>query len=70
MLADNSNTLINLTYSSELESQAGSSGIPEILSTHPLTAERIQAAKAAAREQTSIKDQSDLQNKWLRLGIN
>lgn len=98
VLADNSNMLVNLTYSRELETEADkkamrviqSNGISlkgfvdlfqllkdnassisqyEILSSHPLTEERITYAKAMAREQTGIRDQSQLQRKWIDIGI-
>ncbi|MEO6284757.1 MAG: M48 family metallopeptidase [Dyadobacter sp.] len=98
VLADNSNMLVNLTYSRELEADADkkamtviqSNGISlkgfvdlfqllknnadaagqyEILSSHPLTDERITYAKAMAREQTGIRDQSELQRKWVSIGI-
>ncbi|MCE6988257.1 M48 family metallopeptidase [Dyadobacter sp. CY323] len=98
VLAENSNMLINLTYSRELETEAdrkametlesngislkgfvdlfklleshgGDSGSVEMLSSHPLTGERIANAKARAREQTNIGDQSALQQKWLKLGV-
>jgi predicted Zn-dependent protease len=98
VLADNSNMLVNLTYSRELETDAdkkamaviqsngislkgfvdlfqllknntGSAGQYEILSSHPLTEERITYAKAMAREQTGIRDQSELQRKWINIGI-
>jgi predicted Zn-dependent protease len=98
VLADNSNMLVNLTYSRDLETEADhkamatleSSGIslkgfvdlfqllesqaeasvsPKILSSHPLTADRIQYAKAAAREQSNILDQSALQHEWKKLRL-
>jgi predicted Zn-dependent protease len=99
VMADNSNMLVNLTYSRELENEAdkkamtmiqsngiglkgfvdlfqllresaGDGGQYEILSSHPLTEERIIDAKAMVREQTGIRDQSELQRKWLNIGIN
>ncbi|KQS33191.1 M48 family metallopeptidase [Dyadobacter sp. Leaf189] len=96
VLAENSNMLVNLTYSRELEMDAdrkamgvfqaqgislkgfvdlfkildtgaeGSTSI-ELLSTHPLTADRMQYASELAREQTSFRDQSELQKRWLEL---
>ncbi|WAC11797.1 M48 family metallopeptidase [Dyadobacter pollutisoli] len=99
VMADNSNMLVNLTYSRELETEAdrkamkviqsngislkgfvdlfqllknsaGNAGQYEILSSHPLTEERITYAKAMSREQTGIRDQSQLQRKWIDIGIN
>ncbi|WP_439557120.1 M48 family metallopeptidase [Dyadobacter sp.] len=96
VVAENSNMLVNLTYSRELESEADrkamevfqAQGISlkgfvdlfkildtaaegtasnELLSTHPLTADRMQYASELAREQTAFRDQSELQKRWLQL---
>ncbi|WP_138481168.1 M48 family metallopeptidase [Dyadobacter bucti] len=98
IIADNSNMLMNLTYSRELEIEADKNGMAvlaangislrgftdlfqllnnhaensgelEILSTHPLTTDRIAYAKESAREQVNIRDQSSLENKWLNLRL-
>ncbi|WP_031528594.1 M48 family metallopeptidase [Dyadobacter crusticola] len=96
VVAENSNMLVNLTYSRELEmdadrkamgvfqaqgislkgfvdlfkildSESNNAAPSELLSTHPLTADRIQHASELAREQTSFRDQSELQKRWLEL---
>ncbi|CAG5069993.1 Beta-barrel assembly-enhancing protease [Dyadobacter sp. CECT 9623] len=95
MVAENSNMLLNLTYSRALETEAdmnagkifkaqgiGMKGLVDLfkvlqtggqeetnrlLSTHPLTDERMRNAMALAREQTDIRDQSELQNRWIEL---
>jgi beta-barrel assembly-enhancing protease len=47
-----------------LKNAHGDAGSLQLLSTHPLTEERLALAKAKAREQVGIKDQSELQKKW------
>jgi beta-barrel assembly-enhancing protease len=47
-----------------LKGAHGDAGSLKLLSTHPLTEERLDLAKAKAREQVGIKDQSELQRRW------
>lgn len=96
IIAENSNMLLNLTYSRTLETEADENaarifrtqgismkglvdlfsllqegeqkaGYSKLLSMHPLTEERMQQARALAREQTGIRDQSELQKRWIDL---
>jgi predicted Zn-dependent protease len=93
ILADNSNMLLNLSFSRNLEAQADekateiliANGLDlngcvnlfallkkqskdamtfQLLSTHPLTDERILFAKKAARNQKGIKANQKLENIW------
>ncbi|PSL32844.1 M48 family metallopeptidase [Dyadobacter jiangsuensis] len=93
VLADNSNTLANLTYSRELETEADSKGMAifkangldlkgfvdlftvlkgehgdvealKLLSTHPLTEDRLRAAAAMVKGQGAVRDDGDLERKW------
>jgi Zn-dependent protease with chaperone function len=98
VIAENSNMLVGLTYSRELETEADHKAMAvfqkqgislkgfvdlfkllgsdtkgivgsQLLSTHPLTENRMQYASELAREQTGFRDQSELQKRWLRLRL-
>jgi predicted Zn-dependent protease len=47
-----------------LKSEHGDLGSLKLLSTHPLTEERLQAATRMAKGQEGIKDDRDLEQKW------
>jgi Zn-dependent protease with chaperone function len=47
-----------------LQSEHGDVGSLKLLSTHPLTAERLRAAKEMAKGQGAVKDDGDLGRKW------
>ncbi|WP_159472740.1 M48 family metallopeptidase [Dyadobacter sp. 3J3] len=93
VLADNSNMLLNLNYSRNLEKDAdekavgilqsngldlkgltdlftllksgsNDSGTLKLLSTHPLTDERIEYAKDASLHQKGIRDNEKLEKRW------
>lgn len=50
-----------------LQSAHGDVSGLQLLSTHPLTQDRLELAKTKAREQVGIKDQSALQKRWREL---
>ena len=52
-----------------LKGAHGDAGSLKLLSTHPLTEERLDLAKSKAREQVGIKDQSELQRRWEEIVI-
>lgn len=93
LVADNSNTLANLTYSRELETEAdqkamaifqadgldlkgfvdlftqlknehGDLGSLKLLSTHPLTEERLRMAEKMVNAQGNVRDDVGLERKW------
>lgn len=97
ILADNSNILLNLSYSRNLETEADEKAVEilkanglnlnglvelftllesetnkvatiKLLSTHPLTTERIAFAKEVARQQNAPVKKENLEKKWQAIG--
>jgi beta-barrel assembly-enhancing protease len=52
-----------------LQSEHGDVGSLKLLSTHPLTEERLEVAKSKAREQVGVKEQIVLQRGWQKIVI-